>query len=121
MKEAVIRAIQGQVVDKGTLYRVLEVLILLEEGRLAEAVARVHATPERAMRIADSVIARLREMGYQVHLTRDGRAYLAIILRGGEVLANITAATPDEAFELLEAFVTGASATPASHGGGAER
>jgi hypothetical protein len=107
MKEAVIRAIQGQGVDKGALYRVLEVLTLLEKGRLVEAVARVHAASEEAVRVADSALARLRAKGFEVSLQKDGDGYLAIALRDGEVVANVGASTPEEALDWLAACVAG--------------
>ena len=106
MKEAIIRAIQqGQVMDKGPLYRVLEVLTLLEEGRLAEAAARVHAASEGAGRVADSALARLRAEGFEVSLQKDGSGYLAIALRDREVVANVEASTPEEALDRLAACV----------------
>jgi hypothetical protein len=110
MKEAVIRAIQGQVVDKGALYRVLEVLTLLEEGRLVEAAVRVHAASERGTSVADSALARLRAKGFEVSLKRDRGSYLAIALRDGEVVANVGASTPEEALDRLAACVAGVPA-----------
>jgi hypothetical protein len=111
MKEIIIRAMQqGQGVDKGGLYRVLEVLALLEEGRLAEAMARVHATSEGAIRAADSAISRLRAKGYEVSLQKDRDGYLAIALRDGEVVANVGASTPEEALDWLAACVAGVPA-----------
>ena len=107
MKEAVIRAIQGQLVDKGALYRVLEVLTLLEEGRLVEAAVRVHATSEQATRMADSALARLRAKGFEVSLKKDRGGYLAIALRDGEVVANVGASTPEGALDWLAASVVG--------------
>jgi hypothetical protein len=105
MKEAIIRAIQGQVVDKGALYRVLEVLTLLEEGRLVEAAARVHAASEGTGRVADNALARLRAEGFEVSLQKDRGGYLAIALRDGEVVANVGASTPEEALDWLAACV----------------
>jgi hypothetical protein len=106
MKEVIIRAIQGQV-DKGGLYRILEVLSLLEEGRLIEAALRVHATSEEAIRMADSALTRLQVRGYQVSLRKDRDGYLAIALRNGEVVANVGASTPEEALDWLAACVAG--------------
>jgi hypothetical protein len=111
MREAIIQAIQqGQGVDKGALYRVLEVLTLLEEGRLVEAAVRVHAASEGAIRLADSALSRLRARGYEVSLKRDRDGYLAIALRDGEVVANVGASTPEEALDWLAACVAGVPA-----------
>ncbi len=107
MREAIVRAIQGGVVDKGALYRVLEVLTLLEEGRLAEAAARVHATSEEAIRVADSALARLRAKGFEVSLRKEKGSYLAIAIKNGEVVANVGASTPEEALDWLAASVVG--------------
>ena len=110
MKEAIIKAIQGQVVDKGALYRVLEVLTLLEEGRLVEAAVRVHVASEGAIRLADIAISRLRAKGYEVSLERDRDGHLAIALRDGEVVANVGASAPEEALDWLAACVAGVPA-----------
>jgi len=111
MKEAIIRAIQqGQGVDKGTLYRLLEVLTLLEEGRLVEAAMRVHATSEEATHLADSALARMRAKGFEVSLRKERGGYLAIALRDGEVVANVGAPTPEEALDWLAACVAGVPA-----------
>jgi len=107
MKEAIIRAIQGGAVDRGTLYRVLEVLTLLERGRLVEATVRVHAASEEAIRLADSAISRLMAKGYEVSLQKERGGYLAIALRDGEVVANVGASTPEEALDWLAACVAG--------------
>jgi hypothetical protein len=111
MKGIVVQAIQQGKVDKGGLYRVLEVLTLLEEGRLVEAAVRVHTTSEEAIRKADKALGRLRAKGYEVSLKKDGDGYLAIATQDGEVVANVGATTPEEALDWLAACVAEVAGT----------
>lgn len=88
--------------DREDIYRLLEDILL---SLSPKATSTASSAGFGGAHAGDSgVIGRLGKMGYQVHLTRDGYAYIARILREGRVVTAIKTTTADEAFDFLGDF-----------------